>query len=72
MRPVIDLAGRILSVRWVGHHKPSTCAVEEDSALLMCLSFSPASTVMRHALCDGFGVLDGTRAGDENLKKLLN
>jgi hypothetical protein len=34
--------------------------------------FSHASTVMRHAFCDGFGVLDDTRAGNENLKKLLN
>jgi hypothetical protein len=39
---------------------------------MMVYSFSPASTVMRHALCNGFGVLDGTRAGNENLKKLLN
>ncbi len=23
-------------------------------------------------LCNGFGVLDGTRAGNENLKKLLS
>jgi hypothetical protein len=34
-------------------------------------SFSPASTVMRHAR-EGFGVLDGTRVGNENLKKLLD
>jgi hypothetical protein len=38
----------------------------------MVFSFSPASTVMRHALSDGFGVLDSARVGNENLKKLLD
>jgi hypothetical protein len=38
----------------------------------MLFSFSPASTVMRHALSDGFGVLDSARAGNENLKKPLD
>src|SRR5882724_3631060 len=28
---------------------PSTCLSAQDSALLLCYSFSPASTVMRHA-----------------------
>jgi hypothetical protein len=37
----------------------------------MMFSFSPASTVMRHALTNGFGVLDSVRAGNDNLKKLL-
>jgi hypothetical protein len=32
--------------------------------------FSPASAVMRHA-CEMASALDGTRVGNENLKKLL-
>src|ERR1700674_2968617 len=35
---------------------PSTCKHAEDSALLQSNSFSPASTVMRHRLCYGFGL----------------
>jgi hypothetical protein len=36
-----------------------------------CYSFSPASTVMRHAFVLA-SALDGTRVGNENLKKLLD
>ena len=50
--------------------RPSTCKHAEDSALLLANSFSPASTVMRHAFVMA-SALDGMRAGNENLKKLL-
>jgi hypothetical protein len=41
--------GRSSSINAMAHGWPSTCKHAEDSALLLSNSFSPASTVMRHA-----------------------
>jgi hypothetical protein len=54
----------------MAHGWASTCKRAEDRALLQSKSYSPASTVMRHAFVLA-SASDGTRAGNENLKKLL-
>jgi hypothetical protein len=46
---VISLFAGCIAVNEWPRADPSTCLIEQDSALLLCYSFSPASTVMRHA-----------------------